>query len=196
MRKTIAMEFFIAMALLAGMTTASDTEAPVVDSFSVTPSAIDVSSSSVEAVLEADVTEEGDVGNCDILFVSPSGSQIIEGYIDDIEEPGEVNFPSGIGPGTWQVACIKISDTLGNEGSYCNANVDFSLGDLEHECECTAEMDLSSGDVVVTNTKYVAPPAPTAKPTITKAPAAASVSSARGRGLGALALAVVALFAC
>ena len=150
MRKTIAMEFFIAMALLAGMTTASDTEAPVVDSFSVTPSAVDVSSSSVEVAWEAEVTEVGEVDSCDIIFASPSGSQMIEGY--DGNEPGNAEFPSGIEPGTWQVACIQTEDALGNEASYCNTNVDFSLGELEGECDCTAQMDLSSGDVEVTNT--------------------------------------------
>ena len=49
------------------------------------------------------------------------------------------------------MACILTEDTLQNEASYCNENVDFSLGDLEDECECTAYMDLSSGDVEVTN---------------------------------------------
>ena len=161
--------------LLDTITAQFDASPPVVTSFAVWPSAIDVTEGQAVASINMTWTDNfGGYSSGWVQFRSPSGAHDVDTWFSATSATGEfsqtrtVTFGQYIEPGVWIVSFVWVGDDNQNGAFYVNQAYSsscysgYSMGyTSSHSC---ASFDLSESMV------YVNIPAPTLTPTVTRAP--------------------------
>jgi len=99
------------------VTSAPDTTPPNLTSFSFSPSTIGATGGTV--MVSYAVTDDGDANRIDVTFVSPSGTQIVNGaanFPPTASASGTIplTFPNPTELGTWTLARVFVADAAGN----------------------------------------------------------------------------------
>jgi hypothetical protein len=113
------------------VTSATDTTAPTLTAFSISPGTISSNGGAVSVgfAVTDDISGANNIG---VTLVSPSASQQLSGsasFAPALTKSGSIviNFPTGTEQGTWSVAFVILSDAQGNTRLY-NATQLAGLG--------------------------------------------------------------------
>src|SRR5258706_366019 len=126
-RNSIKALFLLLLAVITALPAlGSDTQPPVLTSFTFSPMAVNTTTSSANVTVTAQFTDDLSGVNYGVVFLtSPSGNQshaatliFSSGTVLDGTFVGTATFPAFGEPGTWTVSYLYVYDFVYNQRSY------------------------------------------------------------------------------